>query len=70
MAMGGYFSSKREKGDKEGESEAKRRKVDGKDVGILKSKEYQIVYNAGGGPVRAEDLPPHMRSMFVFKKMG
>ena len=68
--MGGYLSSKRGKGDQEDESEAKRQKVDGKDVGILKSKEYQIVYNAGPGPVRVEDLPPHMRSMFVFKKMG
>ncbi len=68
IAMGGYFSSKRGKGEGEDDSDPKRRKMNGRDMGILKSKEYQIVY--GADPVAVHDLPAHVRSMFLLKRTG
>ncbi len=66
--MGSYFSSKRGKGDGEDETDSKRQKMNGRDIGILKSKEYQIVY--GVEPVAVHDLPAHVRSMFLLKRTG
>ncbi len=66
--MGGYFSSSKRKGEDESDSGVKRPKLNGKDMGVVKSKEYQIVYDVG--PIRVEDLPPHIRSMFVLKRTG
>ncbi len=63
--MGSYFSNSKRKDEAETDFKAKRQKL-GKDVGVVKSKEYQIVY--GVGPIALEELPAHIRSMFVMKR--
>ena len=67
--MGSYWSSKKDDDTDEGYKKKKRKmNGEGKGVQIVQAKEYQILY--GDTPVVTEHLPPHMRSMFVFKKTG
>lgn len=63
--MGSFWSSKTDTDTDEGYKN-KKRKMASEEKGIMKAKEYQVVYT--DSPINVEDLPPHLRSMFVFKR--
>lgn len=67
--MGNYWPSKKED-DTDGGYKKKRRKMNSEEKGVqvVQAKEYQVIY--GDNPVDIEHLPPHLRSMFVFKRTG